>query len=307
MTIKQIGQLLVTAFKEWNQDQAPQMAAALAYYTVFSLAPLLLLVIAIAGIFLGQEAAQGQILSQFQGLVGEQGAQAIQAAIKNASESQSGGIASVISIIALIFGASGVLSQLQSALNTAWEVKAKPKSNLWGFIRSRLFSFSMILVIAFLLVVSLILSAALAALNAFMSDLLPGGIGPLLQIFNIILSIGILTLLFGLMFKVLPDAKIAWKDVWVGALVTSLLFTIGKQALGVYIGNGSLGSAYGAGSFLLILLVWIYYSAQILFFGAELTQVYSSRFGSRIVPAEYAVSVGEGSNPSLENSQYGNS
>jgi membrane protein len=298
MTVKQMRQLLVTAFKEWNQDQAPQMAAALAYYTVFSLAPMLLLVIAIAGIFLGQEAAQGQVLSQFQGLVGEQGALAIQAAIKNADESQRGGIASVISIVALIFGASGVLFQLQNTLNTAWDVKAKPKLNLWGFIRSRLFSFSMILVIAFLLVVSLTLSAALAALNAFMSGLLPEGVGFLLQTFNVILSIGMLTLLFGLMFKVLPDAKIAWKDVWMGALVTSLLFTIGKQALGVYIGNGSLGSAYGASSFLLILLVWIYYSAQILFFGAELTQVYSSRYGSRIVPAEYAVSVGEESNPS---------
>lgn len=296
MTAKQVGRLLVAAFKEWNQDKAPRMAAALAYYTVFSLAPLLLLVIAIAGIFLGQEAAQGQILSQFQGLLGEQGAKTIQAAIENASQSGGGFLASVISIVALLFGASGVFTQLQAALNSAWEVKAKPKLGFWGFIRSRILSFSMILVIAFLLVVSLVVSAGLAALNQYMSDLLPGA-DVLWQLLNIVITLGVLTLLFAMMYKVLPDAKVAWKDVWTGAFVTAVLFSVGKVALGVYIGNGSVGSAYGAASFLLILLVWIYYSAQILFFGAELTQVYASRYGSRIIPAEYAVSVGEESDP----------
>ncbi|MGB7417109.1 MAG: YihY/virulence factor BrkB family protein [Thermosynechococcaceae cyanobacterium] len=266
MTVKQIGRLLIATFKEWNEDQAPRMAAALAYYTVFSLAPLLLLVVAIAGIFLGPEAAQGQIVSQFQGLLGKEGAEAIQSAIENASQSGSGLLASVISIVTLLLGACGVFTQLQSALNTAWEVKAKPKLGIWGFIRSRFLSFSMILVIAFLLMVSLVVSAGLAALSQF-TGTLPGA-DFLWQILNVAIALGILTLLFAMIFKVLPDAKIAWNDVWVGAFITALLFSVGKQALGVYIGNGSMGSAYGAASFLLILLVWIYYSAQILFFGA---------------------------------------
>ncbi len=292
MTLKKIGRLLVAAFKEWNRDKAPRMAAALAYYTVFSLAPLLLLVIAIAGLFIGQDAAQSQILDQFQALLGEQGAEALQAAIANANQSGSGVLASIISVVALLFGVSGVFAQLQGALNSAWEVKAKPKLGIWAFIRSRFLSFSMVLVIAFLLVVSLVVSAGLAALNEFTNDLLPGA-EALWQLVNFGVSLGILALLFAMIFKILPDAKIAWKDVWVGSWVTAILFAVGKFALGFYIGNGSVGSTYGAASFLLVLLVWVYYSAQILFFGAELTQVYASRYGSRIVPQDYAVSTQE--------------
>nr|WP_242038415.1 YihY/virulence factor BrkB family protein [Chroococcidiopsis sp. [FACHB-1243]] len=279
-------------FTEWNEDKASRLAAALAYYTVFSLAPMLIIAIAIAGAVFGEEAARGEIVTQIQGLVGRDGAKFIETAIEGASKPQAGTIASLISIAVLLFGASGLFAQLQDSLNTIWEVQPKPGRGLIGILRDRFLSFTMVLGVGFLLLVSLVLSAGLSGLVNFLGSLLPG-IGALLQLANFVLSFAVTTLLFGLIYKVLPDVKIAWSDVWSGAIVTSLLFSIGRFALGLYLGNSSFGSTYGAAGSVVIILVWVYYAAQILFFGAEFTQVYARRYGSRIVPTKNAIPLTE--------------
>lgn len=288
MSHRKIWSLLRETFKEWQRDECSRLAASLAYYTVFSLAPLLIIAIAIAGAIFGEEAAKGEIVTQIQGLVGREGAQVIETAIENANRPDASSIASIISLIALLFGASNVFAQLQEALNKVWNVKAKPKNGLMGFIRKRFLSFSIVLGIGFLLLVSLILSAVLSALSQYMSGLLPG-FDILWQILNIVISFGIVTLLFALMYKFLPDVKINWSDVWTGGIITAVLFTIGKYILGLYLGQGSFGSTYGAAGSLVIILAWVYYSTQILFFGAEFTQVYARRYGSKIVPDRHAV------------------
>lgn len=288
MSPKIIFRLLKQTFKEWQKDKASRLAAALAYYTVFSLAPLLIIAIAIAGAIFGEEAARGEIVGQIQGLVGKQGAEIIETAIENANKPDVSNVASIISIIFLLFGASGVFAQLQEALNTVWEVKPKPQQGILNFVRKRFLSFSAVLGIGFLLLVSLIVSALLSTLNNYMSGFLPG-LDLLWQILNLAIAFGVITLLFALMYKFLPDVKIAWNDVWVGAIITTILFIIGKFLLGLYIGRGSFGSTYGAAGSLVIILAWVYYSAQILFFGAEFTQVYARKFGSRIVPDEHAI------------------
>jgi membrane protein len=292
MNLKTVWRLLKETFSEWSQDKAERLAAALAYYTVFSLAPLLVIVIAIAGSVFGEEAARGQIVAQIQGLVGSQGAQFIQTAIQNASKPKAGTIASIISVVVLLFGASWVFGGLQDALNTIWEVQPKPGRGVIAIIRSRFLSFTMVLVIGFLLLVSLVISAALTAVINFVGNALPG-LHSGWQLVNFILSFVVIMLLFALIYKVLPDVKITWKDVWIGAAMTSLLFTIGKLLLGLYLGNGSFGSSYGAAGSLVIILAWVYYSAQILFFGAEFTKVYARRYGSQIVPDENAIPLTE--------------
>ncbi len=293
MNLKAVWRLLKETFAEWNQDKAERLAAALAYYTMFSLAPLLVIVIAIAGLVFGQEAARGNIVGQIQGLVGREGAQFIQAAIQNASKPKSGGtIASIISVVVLLFGASWVFGALQDALNTIWEVQPKPGRGVITIIRTRFLSFAMILGIGFLLLVSLVVSAALAAVFNLIGKLLPA-FSFLLPTANFVISFAVITLLFALIYKVLPDVKIVWRDVWIGSAMTSLLFTIGKSLLGLYLGNGSFGSTYGAAGSLVIILAWVYYSAQILFFGAEFTKVYTKRYGSQIVPDENAVPLTE--------------
>lgn len=292
MRIKTIISLLRETFTEWNEDKASRLAAALAYYTVFSLAPMLIIAIAIAGAVFGEEAARGEIVTQIQGLVGRDGAKFIETAIEGASKPRAGTIASLISIAVLLFGASGLFAQLQDSLNTIWEVQPKPGRGVIGILRDRFLSFTMVLGVGFLLLVSLVLSAGLSGLVNFLGSLLPG-IGALLQLANFVLSFAVTTLLFGLIYKVLPDVKIAWSDVWSGAIVTSLLFSIGRFALGLYLGNSSFGSTYGAAGSVVIILVWVYYAAQILFFGAEFTQVYARRYGSRIVPAKNAVPLTE--------------
>jgi len=290
--IKTIISLLRETFTEWNEDKASRLAAALAYYTVFSLAPVLIIAIAIAGAVFGEEAARGEIVTQIQGLVGRDGAKFIETAIEGANKPRAGTIASLISIAVLLFGASGLFAQLQDSLNTIWEVQPKPGRGLIGILRDRFLSFTMVLGVGFLLLVSLVLSAGLSALVNFLGSLLPA-IGALLQLANFVLSFAVTTLLFGLIYKVLPDVKIAWSDVWSGAIVTSLLFSIGRFALGLYLGNSSFGSTYGAAGSVVIILVWVYYAAQILFFGAEFTQVYARRYGSRIVPAKNAMPLTE--------------
>ncbi|MCA1993844.1 MAG: YihY/virulence factor BrkB family protein, partial [Coleofasciculus sp. S288] len=221
------------------------------------------------------------------------GAIVIETAIENANKpSSNGGIASLISIVVLLFGASGVFAQLQDALNTVWEVQTKPGRGITTFLRKRVLSFSMVLGIGFLVMVSLLLSAALAGLSAYLSHLIPG-VDWLWQILNFVLSFAIITLLFAMIYRFLPDVKIAWSDVWIGAIITALLFEIGKFLLGLYLGRGTFGSTYGAAGSLVIVLVWVYYSAQILFFGAEFTQVYAKHYGSRIVPDENAEPIPE--------------
>jgi len=285
-----IGSLLRDAFYAWIDDKAPALGAALAYYTVFALAPLLIIVIAIAGLAFGREAAQGQILSQIEGLVGEQGGRAVQAMLENARQPGPGIVASAIGLITLIIASTGVFAQLQVSLDTIWRVTPKPGRGILGIIRDRLLSFLMVIVAGFLLLVSLVLSAALAALGKFFSYLLPVPEGVLHGV-NFVVSFAVITLLFAAIYKVLPDAKISWSDVWIGAAVTSLLFSLGKFVIGLYLGKGSVASAYGAAGSLVIILVWVYYSAQILLYGAEFTAVYAIRYGSRIVPTENAVSL----------------
>ena len=288
MNPQAIFALLKQTVSEWLEDRASRLGAGLAYYTAVSLAPLLIILIAIAGFVLGRQAVEGQVVAQIQGLVGKTGAEAIQAMIASASQPKAGIIATVVSIATLLFGASGVFGALQDALNTIWEVTPKPGRGMLGMLRDRFVSFTMLLGVGFLLLVALVLSAGLAALGKFLGGLLPIP-EAVLQAVNFVISFGVITLLFALIYKILPDAEIRWSDVWTGAAVTALLFTIGKFVLGLYLGKSSAGSAYGAAGSLIVVLLWVYYSAQILFFGAEFTQVYANTYGSRVVPSPNAV------------------
>jgi membrane protein len=280
-------QLIKEAAGDWLEDKAPQLGASLAFYAALSISPLLVLLVAIAAFFLGEEAAAGRIDEQFRSLLGEQGADSLQDLLKNANHPTAGITATILSIVTLLFGASGVFGQLQAALNAVWEVEPKPGAGVWGFIRQRFLSITMVLVVAFLLLVSLAVSAFLASLGGVF-DRLPVKSEWLLWALNIGASFIVIAALFAMLFKYLPDVKIAWRDVWFGAIVTSALFLIGKAAIGLYLGRSSTATTYGmAGSFV-VLLLWVYYSAQIFFFGAELTQVYAKLRGARIRPAEGA-------------------
>lgn len=288
MNFQVIIELLKQTFTEWQEDKASRLAAALSYYTAFSLAPLLIIVIAITALAFGQDAAQGEIVGQLQDLVGREGAQAIETMIENSRKPTEGTIATLISIVILIFGATGVFSQLQDALNTIWNVAPKPGRGVKGIVKDRFLSFAMVIGIGFLLLVSLVLSAALSALSNYIGHLVPS-LNVVWPLVNFLFSFAVITFLFAVIYKVLPDVKITWNDVWIGAAITALLFTIGKTLIGLYLGNSSVGSTYGAAGSFVVLLLWVNYSAQILFFGAEFTQVYANRFGSRIQPAPNAV------------------
>ncbi|WP_427157106.1 YihY/virulence factor BrkB family protein [Aliinostoc sp. HNIBRCY26] len=293
MNLQAIWQLFQEAFQEWSEDKASRLAAALAYYTVFSIAPLLIIVIAIAGAVLGEDAARGEIVNQIQGLVGREGAEFIETAIQNANRPQAGTIASIISVALLLLGATGVFTELQDSLNTIWEVQAKPGRGVKNIVRQRFLSFAMVVSIGFLLLVSLVVSTILSAVVNYFTGLLPG-IDFVWQLLNFVISFIVTTLLFGLIFKVLPDVKITWADVLIGAMITSLLFSIGRFLLGHYLGNSSFGSAYGAAGSVVVILAWVYYTAQILFFGAEFTQVYARKYGRRILPTHNAIPLDKG-------------
>lgn len=284
-------------FKDWSDDHAPRLGAALAYYTIFSIAPLLLIVIAIAGLWFDRQLAQEQIFGQIGGLVGENGAKAIEGIMKAADKPHAGMVATVVGIVTLLFGATGVFIQLQDALNTIWEVKPKPGRGIKGFIRHRVLSLAMVFGIGFLLLVSLVVSAGLAAAGKWLSGSMPGG-EQLWQAINFIVSLAVFSCMFTLMFKYLPDVKVSWHDVWLGGVITAFLFALGKFTLGMYLGRSSVTSAYGAAGSLIIVLLWVYYSAQILFLGAEFTQVIANRFGKKLEPSENAMWVpGEKSAP----------
>jgi membrane protein len=258
---------------EFGNDKAPRLAAALAYYAIFSLAPLLVITIAVAGFVFGEQAARGELVEQIGGAIGPQGAEMVQTMIANAGREGGGIVASILGLIALLFGASGVFIQLKDAMNTIWSIEPEA-GGLKKTIVTRIFSFAMVLTIGFLLLISLVVSALLAAVARFMEDLLP--LSPWVwQLVDAAVSIAVITVLFALMFRYLPDRRIPWKNVWAGALFTAVLFVIGKFAIGLYMGQATVGSAFGAAGALAILLVWIYYSGLILLFGAEFTEVYA--------------------------------
>jgi membrane protein len=275
-------------FSEWSSDNAPRLGAALSYYTVFSLAPILILVIAVTGVFLGHDAAQGKIVGSLESIIGHESALTIQNAIAKSSEHKSGLMATAIGLVTLILGASGVMIELQGALNTVWKVMPKPGAGVRRFLRSRLLSLALVITLGFLLLVSLVMSAALEGVVHFLGGFVARWV-VLGYLINYGVSIGVITLFFALMFKALPDAKVAWKDVWIGALLTSVLFHVGKYLIALYIGRASVASTFGAAGSLAVLLVWIYYSSQIVLLGAEFTRAYANSVGTRVVPDENAV------------------
>jgi len=281
------GPLLTRTYAKWNEDHAPGLGAALAYYTVFSLAPLLLIVIAIAGLVFGQEAAQGQIIGQIQGLVGQDSAKAIQSMIEEARKPAAGILATVIATVMLLFGATGVFAQLQESLNIIWQVKETPGEGLWKMLKDRFLSLMAVLGTGFLLLISLVISAGLSAVGATVAHVLPG---PefILQILNFLVSFAVVTLLFAMIYKLLPDTSVQWGDVWIGASITSLLFTIGKFFIGLYLGKSDVGVAYGSAGSLVVILIWVYYASQIFLFGAEFTAVYAASRGSQPAPTPHA-------------------
>jgi membrane protein len=284
--------LLKRTFQEWLGDKTPQLGAALAYYTVFSLAPLILVLLAIVGVIFRDDpaGAWNKITQQMIYFLDPSVVQVVQNIAQKASEPGKSTIATIIGVALAIFGASGVFGQLQDALNTIWGVKAKPGGGIWGFLRNRFLSFAMVAGVCFLLLVSLTLESLLKAFSHYVQSVLPGGIVVALAVY-LIFDFAVVVLLFAMIFKFLPDVQIQWRDVWIGAVMTAILFGIGKWLLGFYLGSGAAGSAYGAASSLITLLLWVYYSSQILLFGAEFTQVYAARAGRAFKPTEYAVRV----------------
>ena len=273
--------LLKETVSSWSDDYAPSMGAALAYYTLFSIAPLLLIVISIAGLVFGREAAQGEIFGQLQGLMGQEGAKAVQGLLASSDESNSGVIAGALSFLLLLFGATTVFGELQDAFDRIWRVPAKPRTGgLWGLLRARLLSFGMMLGISFLLMVSLVFSAGISALGKRWGPLF--GMGEVvLQITNFVVSFLLITVLFAMIYKIMPRAQVEWRDVWIGSVVTSLLFTIGKVLIGLYIGKSAFASGIAAAGSLIVFLIWVFYSAQIFLLGAEFTWIFAHRAGSR--------------------------
>ena len=274
----EVKALFRQAFSDWLEHDAQTMGAALAYYSVLSLAPLLVLAVGIAGLVYGQKAASGEILYQVRDLVGDAGAEVIQNILKNAKSPATGTIASVIGILTLLFGASGVFKALRDSLNRIWGVRGAGRTGFWATIRQETLTFGMVLGIGFLLLVSLVVSALLTAFGRFVQSRVPVTFW---QFFNLAVSLVVITLLFALIYRVVPSTRIEWRDVWVGSFVTAVLFTTGKYLIGLYLGKASVGSAYGAAGSLVAVLVWVYYSAQIFLLGAEFTHVYAKMEGSR--------------------------
>ena len=276
------------AFSQWwNEDRPFELAAALAYYTLFSLAPMLVIAVSVAGFFFGREAAQNQIVETLSGFVGKDAGVVIQTMIENASKQQSSDsiFAVLVGVALLLFGAGGVVGQLQSSLNMIWGVEPRPDRGIVGFIRERFISYGMVLGVGFLLLVSLVVTAALSAFDQFLEGSIPAGAGFLLQAVHFVVSLGLIAFMFAAIYRFMPDGRIAWRDVAVGGILTALLFNIGKFFIGLYLGQSSATSVYGAAGSLATLLLWIYYSSLIFFFGAELTQVYANRFGSGLAPS----------------------
>lgn len=289
MKWKAVYELVRDTVREWFESKTFQLGAALAYYGVFSIAPILVIAVAIAGALFGESAARGQVATHLRETFGPAVADAVQQALGYVHTSGSSGLASALSVLVLLFGAIGFFAQLQAALDTIWNVMPKPGRGLWGVVADRLISFLMVLLIAALLLLSLLASAVLAAMDQLLTaTALPGGVY-LWRGVHWVVSLGLLTLLFALLYKIMPDVKIAWRAVWVGAAVTALLFTVGSYLIGLYLGRASVTSAYGAAGSLVIILLWVYYSSQIVLLGAEFTRLYADRYGQPAQPADNAV------------------
>jgi membrane protein len=289
--LREIGKLVVQSFKSFAEDKIPKYSASLAYTTVFSLGPLLIVIIFLCSIFFGEEATQGRIYSQMQQFVGEDAALQLQTIIQNASLSGKNTFAAVIGIITLLFGATAVFAEIQDSINTIWGLKAKPNKGLWKIIRNRFLSFSVVVSLGFLLLVSLAVSTIIEGLNERLRASFPDIAVVIFYVLDLVISFVVITALFAVIFKVLPDAKTKWKDIMPGALTSGILFMIGKFAISFYIGQTQVGSTYGAAGSLVVLLVWVYYSSMILYLGAEFAKAWSVSKGSSFQPNDYAVAL----------------
>jgi membrane protein len=290
---KKLKDLLTRTFQQWNEREPFNNAIIIAYYTIFSLPGLLVIIINVAGYFFETGVIQTKISTQIGSIIGGDSKSFVEELVSTSSESKGTTIASILVVATLLFGATGVFYQTQQILNKVWGVKPHPKKKILKLIRDRFFSFGLILVVGFLMLVSLVLSAGLAAVSDWMAAHVSEGLLVVFKFFDVIVSLAIITLLFAGIYKFLPDAKIQWKDVWIGAFVTSLLFVLAKFALGLYFGNSDPASAYGAAGSIILIMLWVSYAGMILLFGAEFTQVYANRYGHKVVPSEGAISTGE--------------
>ena len=288
VTLGALAVVLRRAIAGWWNDNVPHLGAALSYYTLFSLAPILIVAMSIAGLAFGSEAVRGEIVGQIDGLVGHDGAVAVQAMLEGASKPSSSIPATIIGVITFFLGATGAFLELQTALNAIWRVKPKASANfLRALVIDRLISFGLVVAVGFLLLTSLLVSAGLAALDKYMGQAFPG-VAIVWQALNVLVSLGVISVMFAMIYKLLPDVDLAWSDVWVGGLVTAGLFTLGKFLIGLYLGTSSLASSYGAAGSVIVLLVWVYYSAQVVLLGAEFTREYVKEFGRKPPPSEFA-------------------
>jgi len=271
----------------WWNDNVPRLGASLAYYTLFAMSPILLVATSIAGLAFGAEAVRGEVVGQIEGLVGRQGAETVQAMLEGASKPSSSIVATIIGLVTLFLGATGAFLELQTALNAIWRVKPRPNAGVADFLKQRLISFGLVVGVGFLLLVSLVVSAALSALTRYLGHIFPG-LTAVFEASNVLVALFVITLLFAMVYKVLPDVRLRWRDVWIGALVTAGLFSIGKQLIGLYLGTSSVGSSYGAAGSVVVLLIWVYYSSQVVLLGAEFTRYYVERFRGQPPPVKYA-------------------
>lgn len=292
LTLKKSWGVIKEGISSWNDDKAPRLGASLAFYTVFSISPLFIIVLAIARLWFQGDSAEDELFAQVKAMVGEEGGDALRSLVSQPESKKSGVLATIVAGVTLIFGATTVFAQLQDALNSIWKVKPKPGQGVRGFLQKRLLSFALILAIGFLLLVTLVLSAGLSALGKTLQG--PGSeLDMVWQILNMIISFAVITILLAMIFKIMPDADIKWSDVWGGAAVTALLFTLGKFFIGLYLGRSSVTSAYGAAGSVIVVLLWVYYSSQIVFFGAEITRIYAQKYGSHAGPSKNAVAITE--------------
>jgi membrane protein len=302
MTPSALWWVLKRAFAGWWDDNVPRLGASLAYYTLFALSPVLLVATSIAGLVFGPDAVRGEIVGQIQGLVGRQGAEAVQAMLENASRPSSSILATIVGLVTFFLGATGAFLELQTALNAIWRVKPRPGANVRAFVVQRLVSFGLVVGVGFLLLVSLLVSAALAALSRYLGHIFPA-LTAVWEAANVLVSLFVITLLFAMVYKILPDVRLRWRDVWIGALVTAGFFSIGKQLIGLYLGTSSVASSYGAAGSVVVLLVWVYYSAQVVLLGAEFTRFYVERFRGQPPPMKHAQP--DPSPPQLSPTQHG--
>jgi len=288
---KILWETLKGAFTAFNDDNGLKLSASLSYYTVFSLSPMFIIIISLCGIFFGREAIQGQIDDQIRGLIGNEAAVQVQELIKNAQLTKQSGLAAVIGLVTLFIGATGVFAEIQDSINFIWSLKAKPKKNWVKYLVNRLLSFSMIVSIGFLLLVSLGINAIMGILSGYLERFFSEGTVVIFYVLNQALVLAIISTLFAIIFKVLPDGHLRWKDAFIGAGFTAILFMIGKFLIGAYLGSSGVATTYGAAGSIILILLWVYYTAAILYFGAEFTKVYSEKFGQRITPSSHAVVV----------------